>query len=205
MSIEAEMQELKERLALVERRAQAAEDYVAVSNLQRTYGYYVDKSQWDQVADLFARDGILEINARGKFFGQDRIREYMLHFGPAEPGVLMNHIQIQPVIHIAPDGMTARGRFRALMQVGRMGGEGLWGDAIYENRYVKEDGVWKIASLRAYQSFYVPFDKGWAQEALPLMTDFDDFPPDEPTEAYPVYPEIFVPPYHYANPVSGRK
>ncbi|OYW85846.1 MAG: hypothetical protein B7Z20_08330 [Sphingobium sp. 32-64-5] len=205
MTIETEIQELKERLATVERRARAAEDYVAISNLQRTYGYYVDKSQWDQVADLFARDGVLEINARGKFFGQDRIREYMHHFGPAEPGVLMNHIQIQPVITIDPDGMVARGRFRALMQVGRMGGEGLWGDAIYENRYVREDGLWKIASLRAYQSFYVPFDKGWAKEALPLMTDFDDFPPDEPTESYPVYPDIFVPPYHYANPVSGRK
>lgn len=204
MSIEAQLKELRDRLERAERKAERAQDWIDVQNLQRTYGYYVDKFQWDQVADLFARDATLEINARGKFFGQDRIRDYMHHFGPAQEGVLMNHIQIQPVIHVADDGLTANGRFRALMQVGRLGGEALWGDAVYENRYVKEDGVWKIAALRAYQVFYTSFDKGWGVEAMPLATDFADFPPDEFTEAYPVFPELFVPPYHYANPVSGR-
>jgi hypothetical protein len=53
--------------------------------------------------------------------------------------------------------------------------------------------------------FYTPFDKGWALEALPLLGAFDDLPPDEPTEPYPVYPEFFVPPYHYSNPVTGRE
>ena len=60
MSIETELQELKLALARVEKRAQAAEDYIAISNLQRSYGYYVDKFQWEQVADLFARDAVLE-------------------------------------------------------------------------------------------------------------------------------------------------
>lgn len=205
MSIEDQIEELRDALACVEKRARRAEDYIAISNLQRAYGFYVDKFQWDQVADLFARDAVLEINARGKFFGQDRIREYMHHFGEPEHGMLMNHIQIQPVITINEDGETAHGRSRALMQVGKMGGEALWGDAIYENEYVREDGVWKIAKLRAYQNFYVPFDKGWNKEALPLAADFDDFPADERTEPYPVFPDFFVPPYHYANPVSGRK
>lgn len=205
MTIESELQELREALARVERRAQAAEDYIAVSNLQRSYGYYVDKFQWDQVADLFARDCVLQINARGKFFGQDRVREYMHHFGPAQYGVLMNHMQLQPVITIAPDGQTAHGRFRAIMQVGRLGGEARWGEAIYENQYVREEGVWKIKELRAYQTFYVPYESGWGKEALPLATEFGDFPPDELTQYYPVYPEVFTPPYHYPNPVSGRK
>ena len=145
MTIEAKLQALTEALARVEKRAQAAEDYIAISNLQRTYGYYVDKFQWEQVADLFARDAIIEINARGKFKGHERIREYMRHFGPAQRGVLMNHIQLQPVIHIDEDGETAHGRWRAMMQVGELGGVARLGEAIYENRYIKEDGVWKIA------------------------------------------------------------
>ena len=41
MTIEAKLQALTEALARVEKRAQAAEDYIAISNLQRTYGYYV--------------------------------------------------------------------------------------------------------------------------------------------------------------------
>jgi len=206
LDIEGEIAALKARLEEVERRAQIAEDTIAVANLQRIYGFYVDKFQWEQVADLFARDGTLEINSRGKFIGHERIREYMRHFGPPPPeGMLMNHMQLQPVVHVAEDGMTAQCRCRALIIVGRMGGEALWGECIYENEYVKEDGVWKIAVLKSWQVFYTPFDKGWAVEALPLLGAFDDLPPDELTEPYPVYPELFVPPYHYRNPVSGRE
>jgi hypothetical protein len=81
----------------------------------------------------------------------------------------------------------------------------MWGEAIYENDYLKEDGVWKIARLKAWQVLYTPYDKGWAREASPLLTEFGDFPPDEPIEPYPVFPDYFCPPYHYRNPVSGRE
>jgi hypothetical protein len=205
LDFEAELAALKARLAAVEKRAQAAEDHLAVADLQRIYGYYVDKCQWEQVADLFARDATLEINGRGKFIGLARIREYMRHFGPPPEGLLMNHIQLQPVVHVAEDGLTAQCRARALCMVGRMGGEAMWGECLYENEYVKEDGAWKIAVLKSYQVFYTPFDKGWALEASPLLGAFDDLPPDVPTEPYPVFPEFFVPPYHYKNPVTGRE
>lgn len=205
MDVAGEIAALKARLAAVEQRAQAAEDHLAVADLQRIYGYYVDKCQWEQVADLFAREATLEINGRGKFIGLARIREYMRHFGPPPPGLLMNHTQLQPVVHVAEDGRSAKCRCRSLMMVGQMGGEANWGECLYENEYVKEDGTWKIAVLKSYQVFYTPFDKGWALESLPLLGAFDDLPPDEPTEPYPVFPEMFVPPYHYKNPVSGRE
>jgi len=205
MSLEKEVEQLRAALVRIERKMEATEDYISVVNLQYSYGYYVDKSLWDQVADLFTNDAVLEINARGRFFGQDRIRDYMHHFGPAQSGVLMNHIQLQPVVHVAPDGQTANCRCRALIQVGRLGGEALWGEAIYQNVYAKQDGIWKISSLRAYQTFYTPFEKGWNKELLPLMPALDDFPPDELTQPYPVFPDQFVPPFHYENPVTGRR
>ena len=205
MDLEATVAELAERLAAVERRAQAAEDHLAIANLQRAYGYYVDKSRWEHVADLFARDAVLEINGRGRFIGHERIREYMRHFGPPRDGLLMNHMQLQPLIHVEADGTRAHARVRALMMVGQYGDHAMWGEAIYENAYVKEDGVWKIAKLKAYQVFYTPYDKGWALEVSPLLSEFGDFPPDEPIEPYPVYPDYFCPPFHYRNPVSGRE
>ena len=94
MNLEDEVRSLRQELERVARKAQAAEDHAAIVNLQYGYGFYVDKSQWDHVADLFTRDATLEINARGRFHGQERIRDYMHHFGPPEFGVLMNHIQI---------------------------------------------------------------------------------------------------------------
>ena len=100
----AELADLRQRLDSLETRAQAAEDHLAIANLQRAYGYYVDKSRWEHVADLFARDAVLEINGRGRFNGHERIRAYMRHFGPPKRGLLMNHMQLQPVIHVEPDG-----------------------------------------------------------------------------------------------------
>jgi hypothetical protein len=38
-----------------------------------------------------------------------------------------------------------------------------------------------------------------------MRTALSDFPPDEPQSVdYGSYPEIFVPPFHSPNPVTGR-
>ncbi len=50
-----------------------------MQNLQRSYGYFVDKSMWDEVTELFADDATLEIGGRGVFVGKKRVNEYM-HF-----------------------------------------------------------------------------------------------------------------------------
>jgi hypothetical protein len=205
MDLTAEVEQLKAQVARLARRAQAAEDYIAISNLQRAYGYYVDRARWDDAADLFARECTLEINGRGVYVGQERVRQYMHRFGPPQYGQLFNHMQLQPVIHVAEDGRTAKARLRALIQVGLLGREARWGEGTYENEYVKEDALWKISKLHFYQVFYAEYEQGWHQGALPLIGPYADFPPDRPpSQDYPVYPEFYVPPYHYRNPVSGR-
>jgi hypothetical protein len=201
----AEIAALKDQVAALQQQTQAANDYVAVVNLQAAYGYYVDKAQWDDVADLFSKDATIEIAGRGLFRGQDRLRDYFHHLGPLSYGKLFNHMQLQPVVDIAPDGLSAKGRWRSLMQVGELGKEARWGEATYENEYVKQDGVWKITKLHSYITFYVEYDKGWNKGAVPLPKEFKDFPPDEPaTVQYDSFPNPFVPPYHYKNPVTGK-
>ena len=205
MDLEAEIKRLSAQVAELSRKAQAAEDYIAISNLQRCYGYYVDKARWDDAADLFARDCTLEINGRGVYVGHDRVRQYMYRFGPPDYGMLFNHMQLQPVIHVDADGLTAKARWRAVIQVGLLGKEAKWGEGTYENTYVKEDGVWKIKSLHYYQTYYIDFYSGWDKGGLPLVLVYDDFPPDRPpSEDYKVFPEFSVPPFHYKIPVSGR-
>jgi hypothetical protein len=205
MDLKAEIEQLKSEVARLARQAQAAEDYIAIGNLQRSYGFYVDRARWDDAADLFARDATLEINGRGVYIGQERVRQYMQRFGPAQHGQLFNHMQLQPVIHVAADGRTAKARLRALIQVGLLGREARWGEGTYENEYVKEDRTWKISKLHFYQTFYADYEKGWHQAPLPLVAQYPDFPPDRPpSEDYKVYPDFYVPPYHYRNPVSGR-
>ena len=64
-------------------RVQKLEGVRAVKNLQRAFGYYVDRGLWGEAADLFAEDGTIEIGLDGVYQGKGRIREYLkrLHGG----------------------------------------------------------------------------------------------------------------------------
>jgi hypothetical protein len=202
---EARLAELTTQVAQLQQQAQAANDYAAIANLQAAYGYYVDKSRWDDAADLFSKDATLEIAGRGVFKGQERARAYLKQLGELKYGSLYNHMQLQPVIHVAADGKTAKARWRSLMQVGHLGQEARWGEATYENEYVKEGGVWKISKLHSYITFYVEFDKGWNKGAVPMLGKIPGLQPDEPPSVeYKSFPDVFVPPYHYPNPVTGK-
>jgi hypothetical protein len=201
----SEVESLKAQIAQLEKQAQSAQDYIAISNLETAYGYYVDKAQWDQVADLFAKDSTLEIGLRGVWVGQDRVRAYLHKLPDLKYGSLFNHMQLQPKIDIAPDGTTAKGRWRAIIQVGALHTRAQWGEATYENDYVKEDGVWKIKKLHAYFTYYADYYKGWDKGGDPAPGPIPGFPPDQPpTETYGLYPDVYIPPYHYKNPVTGK-
>ncbi len=196
------------RLAHVSAELRRLEDERQIEGLQRTYGYFVDKALWKQTAELFAPDGTLEIGGRGVFVGQKRILEYLNFLAPhgLMRGLLFNHLQLQPIITIAPDGRTARGRWRFVSEVGEYQKSALWGLGTYENEYVKQDGVWKIRSLHAYFRMYTPYDEGWGKAAQPLTHPETSLPPDRPpTVVYRAYPSTYIPPYHYSNPVTGGR
>jgi hypothetical protein len=177
----------------------------AIIRLQTAYGYYVDKAQWNEAADLFARDATLEIAGRGQFRGSDRIRAYLHALPPLEPGTVFNHMQLQPLISLDPGGASAKGRWRAIMEVGFVGRESLCGEGTYENAYVVEDGVWKIARLHFFVTYYVDFRKGWSDGGIPMGVELPGMAPDAPqTVAYSSFPGVYIPPYHYPNPVTGK-
>jgi hypothetical protein len=200
-----EVDALKVQILALARQIQNSQDYIAINNLQDAYGYYVDKAKWDEVADLFTKDGTLEIGLRGVYVGQDRVRAYLHRLSDLTYGSLYNHSQLQPIVHIDPDGRTAKGRWRAFIQVGQLKTRAQWGEATYENEYIKEDGVWKIKKLHAYFTYYVPYSKGWDQGGDSPPAAIPGLPPDlPPTENYKLYPDVYIPPYHYKNPVTGR-
>ncbi len=208
---DARAAELGRRLAALERRKTRIEDANAIKRLQRAYGYYVDAARWDDVADLFAADGAIEIGLDGVYAGRDRVREYLYALGDGRAGLvegeLNEHMQLMPVVTVAPDGRTAQGRWRGLVMAGRLGEQGVWGEGPYENEYVKEDGVWKIARLHWFQTFMVPYEGGWIENADVNGAKYvsDRLPPDAPTTfEYDPWPSTFLPPFHFDNPVTGE-
>jgi hypothetical protein len=189
------------RIEALEKRAQAAEDYRELVNLQGAYGYYVDKGLWDDAAALFAEGGTLEIAGRGVYVGRERVREYLHHLPPYGHGTVYNHMQLQPVLHIDSEAGTAKGRWRTLMMVGFLGKEGRWGEATYENSYVRENGKWRIASLHGIVNFYTEYDEGWHRGGVPLLRSVEGLAPDRPPSLdYEAYPEPVIAPFHYDEP-----
>jgi hypothetical protein len=195
------------RLAAFRDRVARLEDTDAVENLTATFGFYFDKGLWDDAADLFASNGSFEYGQSGVYIGQERIRRALLLFGPKglAQGYLNNHNMLQAVITVAPDGRTATGRFQGPTQQSEPGQNGVWGVGIYENEYVKDGGVWKIARLHYYPTALTDYDRGWARSLLPMKGPSALFPPDKPpTVVYRTMPGNYIPPFSYRHPVTGE-
>ncbi len=202
-ALPAVAQTLDERLRALDARIARLEDLNQIERLQRSYGYFVDKSQWTQLAELFSDDATLEIGGKGIFTGKSRVLEYMqTAFGPdgAKEGSLANHMQFQSIPDVSADGTAGWIRSRAYVM--SIGG---WGLPLYENAYKKENGVWKISRLTGPFTMYTNWD-GWAKNALNnTWPDKFDPPPDlPPSTVYLTYPAYYIVPFHYPHPVTGK-
>jgi carotenoid cleavage dioxygenase len=230
MTSSEQIQQLTETMQRMEKRITILEDTQAIRCLQHAYGYYIDKCLYDEVVDLYSGQG--EVRFMGGIFkGKAGVRRlycdrFRAHFtggknGPVF-GFLLDHPQLQDIVHIAPEGNIAYGRFRALMQAGRhqsaatekLPVQQWWEGGQYENTYIKEDGVWKIKVLDYHPQWHADFETGWAHTRpayVAFYTEADLYPgnpvgPDALMDPKPVlWPETEVVPFHYPHPVRGHK
>jgi len=221
-----EIAKLTKRIDDLEHALGIEQDVNQVRRVQYTYGYFIDKSQYNECVDLFADDGEVWFLG-GIYKGKAGIRRlyierFQTHFtqghnGPRY-GWLLDHPQLQMVIDVAPDRKTAKLRGRSQMQAGlHETAEGeqraWWEGGIYENEYVKQDGVWKIKALRYYPFWHGSFEEGWAKtpiDFIPMATEAQLYPndptgPDALIEPRPrLWPATDTVPFHYPHPVTGK-
>jgi len=216
-ALESCMEELNQEVNLLK-------DIHAIRRLQHAYGYYIDKCLYDETVDLFSEKG--EVHFLGGIF-KGRAGVHRLYCGRFREnftsgvngpqwGFLLDHPQLQDVIDVSPDRKTALGRFRSMMQAGRNEDceeetRQWWEGGIYENTYVREDGVWKMGILNYRPVWHATFEDGWAKtppKFVPLYAKtFPDDPlgPDELKKPAPeLWPETDIVPFHYPHPVTGK-
>lgn len=222
-ALEAQVAQLTQRLTV-------REDELDVRKLQHLYGYLIDKCMYDEVVDLFTDDGEV------RFFGGvwkgkegarrlyvDRFRKRFTHDnnGPID-GFLLDHPQLQDIVDIQPDGVTALVRSRSMMQAGRHKDyvssdnpaaatpRQWWEGGIYENTYKKVDGVWRIHVLNYFPHWHADFDKGWAYteaEYVPFPKELypaDPSGPDALIDDHWLWPTHKLLPFHMPHPVTGK-
>jgi hypothetical protein len=205
-SVGPTLDSLAGRVADLAARAQRLSDEIEVTNLQHAYGYYADRKMWDDVADLFAVDGTMEIGLQGVYVGRKSIRRGLNAFGRTlAEGEINDHIELQTIVTVLPDGRSARARGTEIGMTGTTSGRALWSQSIYENEFVKQNGVWKITTMHVYPRFIVDAEKGWAKDAQPAPGPSREFPPDRPpTVTYEIYPRFHIASLHFDHPVTGR-
>jgi hypothetical protein len=117
------IEELEARLMVLEDKHRTLEDIEDIKKLQSIYGYYVERGQLDEAADLFSdRPDVSCGPTNGLMVGKDNVR---IMFSSQRPfGVFEGNkpddylhiaIPVSGVIDIAVDGLTANGRWYALM------------------------------------------------------------------------------------------
>ena len=128
---------------------------------------------------------------------------------------------MQDIITVAPDRMTAKGRFHGIL----LGG---WHDdfqetreeimpqqfmeaGIYENDYVNVGGVWKIKRLDYMMQWQSNYEEGWAHTTAHLQPAEKTYPedplgpdrllpPEQHRKTWPYRQDV---PMHFAHPKFG--
>ena len=89
--------------------------------------------------------------------------------GPAglTDGVLNDRLQFDTVVQLAPAAREAHVRG---IEMGMLGdadkGEAFWEVSVFDNRFVKEDGVWKVREMRVFPVFRSTYSEGWGKSRI---------------------------------------
>jgi hypothetical protein len=149
-TIEARIKALEEQNKAVQnenkelhKKVTTLEDIEAIKKLETAYAYYIEHLLYEEIGDCWAENGVMEWLGLGRFVGRDTIKKQWkatadgfhkrgegLHPGPRYCGY----------VTINPDGKTASGRWYV---AGTRNGM----EMLCENRYIKENGVWKYSLL----------------------------------------------------------
>lgn len=174
VSAQADLASLQQRIDRLDALTQRVEGISAIKRLQHAYGHYSELGLWHDFADLFGDTGIGHYTTGA--LNRDAIRSLFLkevgggQLGLAD-GRIYPHISMQPVVTLAPDGQSGKGRWHIMAMLGGHGRSASWAGGVYENQYVLERGVWKIQEVRYLPQYSGRYeDAGWTptREATPF-------------------------------------
>ena len=164
---------MEDRIQALEARLLALEDAEAIRQLKARYGELVDSRFGDEglleadrvagiadeIAALFTVDAVWDGAALGMSRGREEIRTRFL-----ESTLTFSwHFFVKPQIEVAGD--TATGRWDILSPCTMPGDRPFWMVGVEDDRYEREDGVWKHQSMSLRVVFMSPYDRGWAKNA----------------------------------------
>jgi hypothetical protein len=197
------LEEMSARLKALEAKVAQLDDIEQIKKLQRIYGYYFGLDMKEEVLNLFSDNAeSIEVSDFGVFLGKEGVKRFYHSENKSMPGNLSLCIQQQGVVNLDPDGQNAKGRWQGLM-IGSRRINGLltasWGLGTYENKYVKENGVWKFKKILWSIIFRTTFEDGWVKKPDVGHVSYEEHSVrgDLPPTAYFPYPSSYHVPLHW--------
>ena len=199
------------------------EDIEAINRLQYAYNYYVEHMMKQEIIDCFADSPDVLLDwLEGKWKGKKGVRRYFDVNQIPPVGFLHQLVPSAGLITVAPDGLRAKGRWFVFGGVimpdwTKEGGNSFTHSVIngvYEIGYIKEDGIWKILSIKWQIPYGARISEGWITPediARPLLSGklppgMPNFKPDVPMNRKDLrYVSGYIMPYHFKHPVTGQK
>lgn len=211
MTLEA----MEARIRLLEDEVRTLKDIREIEILQRAYGYYLEHWMSEEVIDCFADSPEVTLSLyEGTWLGKEGVRRYFTREA-VDPEFLHQVMQVSPIIHVNPDGKTAKGRWYSWGAVAAPMENGVrqfFMGGIYESEYIKEGGKWKILKL-AY-SLHIAADPGAGWVRPDRVAKFDRTarrrqagpkPDIAPGGMDSLYPSGYIFPFHFRHPVTGKE
>lgn len=209
MTTEARIEALEKEIESLKKKATRADDYVAICNLQCAYGFYLEHWMSEEIMSCFALDNpnVSATLVEGTYKGPQGVRRYFGKVKKLGPENMHQVMQINPVVTFSDDGNMAYGRWYGYGNILNRNSDPL--DpmlmmAIYEMEYIKENGVWKILTLRLWMPF--AYNRGTISQTPPQMSNTNDMGlnPDEWAPYNTMYPSGYIAPFSFKHPVTGK-
>jgi hypothetical protein len=224
-----DINELPAKVQMMEKELQRLKDIEEIRRLQHIYGFYLTTFMNEEMIDLFSnsRESSLEF-PEGTFLSKEGVKVAFGHTNKEmNPEFMHQLMQLQGVIDVAEDGKTAKGRWWGFGAMAMPKSESLnqraadqgvsqaFACGVYENEYIKEDGIWKFWKIKWVPLYSCSPENGWVKpERLakrPLAKEgqvkFPDWwKPDIPSKEIDyTYPSGYILPFHYKHPVTGKE
>ena len=210
--LEKRVGEQDAKISVLQKKVTEFQDIEDIKNLQKAYGYYLEFWMWDEVIDCFSdAPGVTLKLYEGTYIGKDSIRKYFELDRQVNPEKLHQVMQIAGIVHVNPDGQRGYGRwysFGANAIPQEDGVRQYFMNGIYENEYVKENGIWKFMKVEYSMTYAAAPDTGWVNpdrltrnRPKGSKRPAPDIPPEEFETRYP---SGYIIPFHFVHPVTGK-
>jgi len=153
----------------LEAKIKELDDIESIKKLKATYCYLCDAGlddprNRDELVSHFTQNARLDfgMGPPSQFQGTEGLKTFFGEIVPMGVSFCM-HMVHNPIIDVEGDRATGRWYFEAPTNNRLENDRAEWLAGTYHEEYVRENGEWKIDSIKVDWTYRTPYDEGWAK------------------------------------------